>query len=232
MRTIGLVGGTTPESTVEYYRALIGIGRRGSTDPLRNPVIVVYSIDLAEVAVRQRAGRTDEVVDIFAAALDSLRAAGAEIAALTANTPHVYLDRLRARTDLPLVSILDATFDRTVEVGCRRVLLLGTATTMGSRMYPDRFAAAGIEVVVPDEEERAFVDRTIYNELALGIVDPETKRAFVDICERHVAAAGVDGIILGCTEIPLLLEDGDVSVPTIDTTTVHAEAIFAAARRS
>ncbi len=230
MKKIGLVGGTTPEATVEYYRALIGLGRKVATNPLDNPVIVIYSVNLSEIVVRQRAGRIDEVVDIFADAFERLRLAGVEIAALTANTPHVYFDRLAARAGMPLVSILDAAFERTKALGCRKVLLLGTATTMVSSMYPDRLAAGGTGVVVPGEEERAFIDSTIYGELSIGVTTPEARKRFVAICERHVAAQGLDGVILGCTEIPLLLKEGDISVPVIDTTQVHAEAIFAAAQ--
>lgn len=230
MRVIGLVGGTTPEATVEYYRALIALGPTVTTNPLENPVIVIYSVDLSEIVSRQQAGRVDEVVDILSDAFERLRLAGAEIVALTANTPHVYLDRLRRRTSLPIVSILDAACERTKTLGCRKALLLGTATTMGSRMYPERLAGAGIEVMVPEEGERAFIDRTIYEELAIGVTTPAARRTFIDICERRVAAAGVDGVILGCTGIPLLLRPGDLSVPMIDTTAVHAEAIFAAAR--
>jgi aspartate racemase len=230
VKRIGLVGGTTPESTVEYYRALIRLGRRVATDPLNNPVIVIYSVNLAEIVAHQRAGRDDNVVQIFSSALESLRSAGAEIAALTANTPHVWFDRLAPRAGMPLISILDATCARTTALGCRRVLLLGTARTMASSMYPRKLAAGGIDVVVPDDHARDFIDRTIYGELSIGVTSDETRRAFVEICERHVAGNGVDGVILGCTEIPLLLKDGDVSVPTIDTTAVHAEAIFAAAQ--
>jgi aspartate racemase len=229
VKRIGLVGGTTPEATVEYYRALIGLGRTVATNPLDNPVIVVYSVNLSEIVARQRAERFDEVVDIFSDALERLRLAGAEIAALTANTPHVYFDRLAARAGMPLVSILDATYEKTKVLGCRKVLLLGTATTMASGMYPERLAAGEIGVVVPDEQERAYIDRTIYEDLAVGVTTPEARRAFVEICERHVEADGIDGVILGCTEIPLLLKEGDVSVPMVDTTQVHAEAIFAAA---
>ncbi len=229
MKRIGLVGGLTPESTVEYYRALIELNRRGSSDPLRNPVIVIYSVNLGEIVEAQRAGREDDVVEILSTALEGLRAASAQIAAITANTPHLYFDRLVERTTLPLVSILDAACDATKALGCRKVLLLGTGRTMESAMYPSRFAAGRIEVVVPDEGERDFVDRAIYGELSVGVTSEKTKARFVEVCERHVTEGKVDGVVLGCTEIPLLLKDGDVSVPMIDTTRVHAEAIFAAA---
>jgi len=229
MKRIGLVGGLTPESTVEYYRAIVELNRKQATSPLSNPEIVIYSVNLAEIVRAQAEGREEQLVEILLTALEGLRLAGAEIGALTANTPHLYFDRLVARTSLPLVSILDAAYEKAVSLGCRRVLLLGTARTMDSPMYPKRFAAGSIEVVVPDEREREFVDRTIYGELAIGLTKPETRRAFVEICERHVKHDKVDGVVLGCTEIPLLLKEGDVSVPLVDTTRVHAEAVFTAA---
>jgi aspartate racemase len=229
MKRIGLIGGITPESTIEYYRALIRLGRSVAANPLDNPVILIYSVNLSEIFRLQEAGRDDEVVEILAGAFDSLRGAGAEIGALTANSAHVYFDRLAARAGMPLVSILDATFERTRSLGCRKVLLLGTRRTMASAMYPRRLAAGDIRVIVPDEAERAFVNRTIYEELSLGLTTAEARRTFVEICERHARDDGADGVILGCTEIPLLLEEGDVSVPMIDTTQAHAEAIFAAA---
>ncbi|MEW6337161.1 MAG: amino acid racemase [Acidobacteriota bacterium] len=230
MKRIGLIGGMTPESTIEYYRALIRLGRGVAANPLDNPVLLIYSVNLSEIFHLQEAGRDDEVVEILGGTFDRLRGAGAEVGSLTANTPHVYFDRLAARAGMPLVSILDATFERTTALGCRKVLLLGTRTTMASPMYPRRLAAGDIQVLVPDDTERAFVNRTIYEDLAVGLTRAETRRAFVEICERHVREDGADGVILGCTEIPLLLKVGDVSVPMIDTTQVHAEAIFAAAR--
>jgi aspartate racemase len=229
VKKIGLLGGMTPEATRAYYDVLIGLGRERLDGVLSNPVVLIYSLNLAEVVRHQGAGRPDKVVELLVEVLESLRRAGAEIGALTANTPHIYLDQIAARTTLPLVSILDATSDRAAKLGCRKPLLLGTAITMTSDMYPKRLAAAGIEVVVPDEAEQPLIDRPIYDELSIGLVRDQTRNRLLEICRRHIER-GADAIILGCTELPLILHDDDLPVPLIDTAEVHAEAIFEAAQ--
>ncbi len=230
MRRIGLLGGTTPESTKVYYQSLIDLGREVLEGPLNNPVVLIYSINLAEVVRLKEADRPDLVVEMMVKVFESLRIAGAQIGALTANTPHVFFDQITEGTTLPLISILDAAFDRTTALGCTKVLLLGTNTTMTSDMYPKRFAQGGIEVLVPDEEERQLIDETIYAELSVGKMKDETRNRYLEICERAIRQDGVDGVILGCTEIPLLIGPGDLAVPQIDTTRAHAAAIFAAAQ--
>jgi len=229
-KPIGLLGGMTPESTKVYYDELIALGRTVQRSPLDNPVVLIYSVNLAEVYELQKAGRGREVAELLSGVFERLRRAGAEIGALTANTPHVYFDEIIAGTDLPLVSILDSTFDRVRESGCRRVLLLGTRTTMAADMYPERFAASDIGVVVPSPDDQELIDNAIYNELSLGEVKDSTREAFLDICRRHIAADQIDAVILGCSEIPLLIAAADLPIEVIDTTRAHAAAIFARAR--
>ena len=164
MRTIGLVGGMTPESTLAYYQLLIRSARERlrDPDPLHNPVVIVYSLDLATVARLQRAGRTEELASHLAGICEVLHRAGAEVGALTANTPHVYLGAIRAQTRLELVSIVEATFAAAVARGLRRPLLLGTRTIVESPMYLERFAAGGMDAVLPDEEGRQLLNLAIY----------------------------------------------------------------------
>lgn len=228
MRTIGLVGGMTPESTLAYYQLLIRSARERlrDPDPLHNPVVVVYSLDLAVVARLQRAGRTEELASHLAGICETLRRAGAEVGALTANTPHVYLPSIRAATRLELVSIVEATFAAAAGMGLRRPLLLGTRTTVESPMYPERFATGGIETLVPDEGGKELLDRAIYTELAVGQPRPETRRALLDLCRDAVARRGADGVLLACTELPLVLGNGDLPVPVLDTARVHVGAIL------
>jgi aspartate racemase len=229
MKTIGLVGGMTPESTKVYYELLIRGARQPGGNPLRNPKILIYSIDLAELVRLQREGERREVVDFLAGILERLRTAGAEVGALTANTPHAYLDEIRAETPLPLVSIVSATRDAAREYGLERALLLGTRTTIEAEMYPREFAGAGIEIALPGEDDREFLDHTIYGELALGRVTPELRLRFLDICEKHIERDRIDSVILGCTELPLVISSDDLSVDVLDTTTIHVDAILAAA---
>jgi len=226
MKRIGLVGGMTPESTLSYYRMIIECGRQRFDNPLRNPVVMIYSIDLAEIAAHQRVGESGRVVEILVDVLECLRGAGAELGALTANTPHAFFDDISQRTELELISIVETTVARVVELGLKRVLLLGTETTMQAPMYPEACSGHDIEVVLPNEDERRFVNASIYEELALGRVTPELREQHVSMCRRHIDRAGIDGIVLACTEIPMVLEPGMLPVPLVDTARCHADAIF------
>jgi len=209
---------------------LMELGREVLPGPLNNPVVLIYSINLAEVAKLQQAERPDLVVEMMVSVFERLRVAGAEVGSLTANTPHVFFDQIAAGTALPLVSILDAASESARQLGCQKVLLLGTMTTMTADMYPRRLAREGIAVLTPDEEERAFIDQSIVHELSVGTFEPATRDRYLDACRRRIDRDGVDGVILGCTEIPLLIGPDDLPVPVIDTTRAHAAAIFAAAR--
>lgn len=226
MKKIGLVGGMTPESTTAYYQMLIDLGRENWDDPLRNPIVLIYSIDLAEIVAHQDVGDGDRVVEILVDALEKLRGAGAEVGGLTANTPHVFFERIQSGTKLPLISIVNATREHAVALGIRRALLLGTNATMEGSMYPDAFEPTGIEIVTPDSEDRDFINRSIYEDLAAGKVTTELRKRYLDICRSEIDDGTVGAVILGCTEIPLVLKDGDLPIPLIDTAGCHAGAIF------
>jgi len=229
MKTIGLVGGMTPESTKAYYELLIEGSRQPGGNPLRNPEILVFSLDLAELVQIQREGERSEVVEYFADRLERLRLAGAEVGALTANTPHTYLDEIRTKTSLPLVSIVTATRNAATERKLVRSLLLGTRTTLEAEMYPREFGDAGIGIVLPCDDDSEFLDYTIYNDLAVGHVSAEVRKRYHDICAKHIESDGIDSVILGCTELPLVISSDDLSIQVLDTTKIHVAAILAAA---
>jgi len=229
MKTIGLVGGMTPESTKAYYELLIEGARQPGGDPLRNPEILIYSLNLTELVQIQRTGNRRMVVDYLSGIIERLRLAGAEVGALTANTPHAYLEEIRTKTSLPLVSIVSATRDVAKDRALETPLLLGTRTTVEAEMYPREFCEAGMRVVLPGEDDREFLDHTIYNDLALGKVTPGIRKRYLDICTRHIENDGVDSVILGCTELPLVISSDDLPVQVLDTTTLHVAAILAAA---
>lgn len=229
MKTIGLVGGMTPESTRVYYDLLIRGARKPGADPLRNPEIIIYSIDLAELVEIQRAGDREGVVRYLADILERLRVAGAEIGAFTANTPHAYLDEVRAATSLPLVSIVTATRDVAANMGLGRTLLLGTRTTVEAGMYPNELERAGIDVVLPDEAEREFLDDIIYGDLAIGRISQAVRQRCLGICGRSIDEESIDSVILGCTELPLVISADDLPTKVLDTTVIHAAAILEAA---
>ena len=229
MKTICLAGGMTPESTNVYYEALIQGARQPDGDPLRNPVIIIHSLNLTELVQIQNRGDRTKVAEYLAEILERLRLAGAEIGALTANTPHAYLDEIQTMTSLPMVSIVTATRDAAADRGLERALLLGTRTTVEAGMFPRECGDAGIQIVLPGDDDREFLDHTIYNDLAIGHVTPEVRQRYHDICAKHIDSDGIDSVILGCTELPLVISPDDLSIQVLDTTTIHVEAILAAA---
>ena len=219
----------SPESTKEYYAILIDLARKAFGEGSDLPDIIIYSINLATMTAHMKAGRHKEVVELLSNAVQMLHNAGAELVALTANTPHIFFDELQRRSPVPMLSIVQATFERASKLGTRKALLIGTRFTMASDMYPKAFAGGGIDVVVPDENERGYIDNAIRNELTNGVIALATKQRFIDIGLHHIKEEKVDSVVLGCTEIPLLLKEGDLPVPLLDTTRIHAEAIFNAA---
>ncbi|GAA3057139.1 hypothetical protein GCM10020229_81080 [Kitasatospora albolonga] len=227
MKTIGLLGGMSWESTAEYYRLLNELTRE-RLGGLHSAKCVLHSVDFAEVERLQVAGDWGAAGDLLAAAAKSVEAAGAELLLICTNTMHKVADRVAQAVDIPLLHLADATAAAVLAAGVRRVGLLGTAFTMEQDFYRDRLAAHGLDVLVPDAPGRALVHRVIYEELCLGLVREESRAAY-----RHViadlVASGAEGVILGCTEIELLVSEDDSPVPVFPTTRLHAEAAVSAA---
>lgn len=222
----GLVGGTGPESTVEYYKQIIARWRE--QHPGSYPALVITSIDLESLMPLVRGGELGKLADLLLVELQRLRAAGASFAALTANTPHLVFDELRARAPLPLISIIETARDEVLRRGFTRPLLLGTQFTMSGRFYPDAFAGSGATLVLPSAAEQAFIHDKYVSELIPGRFLPQTRDALLAIVRRVIADERADAVILGGTELPLLLTEPDVDgVPFIDTTAVHVREIVA-----
>jgi aspartate racemase len=221
-KRIGLLGGLTPESTVLYYRYITSEYTRRFGD-YGFPEILIHSVTFQEFMDWARADAWDAAADRMVEIFDGLESAGADFGLMTANTPHIVFDEVAGRTALPLLSILEVTVEavRESKLGC--VGLLGTETTMNAPMYPNALAAHGIETVLPEPEDRAELSRIIYEELSGAVLKPESKREYLRVI-GEMEERGAGGIILGCTEIPLLIEPGDVPIPLFDTTRIHAEA--------
>jgi len=222
MKTIGLLGGMSWESSHEYHR-LINEGVRDTLGDSHSAHLVLYSVDFADVERLQAEGRWDESADLLRDAGLALQRAGVDFLVLATNTMHLVADRMMEGLSVPLLHLLDTTADAIRAAGPRRVGLLGTAFTMEHGFYVDRMAEHGIDVVVPDARDRALVHRVIYEELVRGIVRDESRRAYLEVMERLVAD-GAEGIILGCTEIELLVGPDDAPVPVFPTTRLHAAA--------
>ena len=223
MKTIGLIGGMSWESTVPYYQDINrAIGAR--LGGLHSAKIVLYSVEFQEIERLQHAGRWDEAGVILAEAARAVRRAGADVIVLCTNTMHKVAPQIEAAVDVPFLHIADATAVRVKAAGVARIGLLGTRFTMEESFYRGRLESQhGLEVLVPPEDERTLVHRVIYEELCLGQVREDSRRAYQHIVAGLVAR-GAEGVILGCTEIGLLLRPEDAPVPLFDTGRIHAEA--------
>ena len=223
MKTIGLIGGMSWESSLEYYR-LINEGIKARLGGLHSAKCVMVSVDFAEIEELQQTGRWAESAQILIEAAQGLERAGADFIVICTNTMHKVADEVQASVRLPLIHIADATAERVKAAGLKRIGLLGTRFTMEEDFYVGRLVQRhGLDVIVPEPIERDEVHRVIYDELCLGITRAESKARYVAIIEQLIAR-GAQGIILGCTEIGLLVQQADSRVPLFDTTQLHAEA--------
>ena len=223
MRTIGLVGGMSAESTLIYYR-LINEGVSKRLGGHHSAEIVLWSVDFAEIEAFQRAGAWDKAGAELAAAARKLETVGAKAIVLCTNTMHVVAPAIVAAIRIPFLHIADATGIALKKAGCRRPLLLATRFTMEQEFYKGHLAAKhGIDAVVPDAEGRATVHDVIYTELVHGVVSPASRARYLGVVEQG-AKAGADSVIFGCTEIGMLLSQDNVALPCFDTTVLHAGA--------
>jgi len=222
MKTIGVLGGMSWESTQAYYRAL-NEGVNARLGGLHSARIILNSVDFHEIEQCQQSGQWDRTADILIDAARSLEAAGADFLLLATNTMHKVAPQLQAASDLPLIHIADCTAERLCEDGIRRVGLLGTRFTMSEAFYRERMQSHfGLDVLVPDAADQNEIHRVIYEELCLGkLVDSSREHYLAAIDRLH--ARGAEAVILGCTEIGLLVSQQDTTVPLFDTTALHAQ---------
>ncbi len=218
MKALGIVGGIGPESTIEYYRLIVA--ECGSAAP-----VIITSIDLNRMLdLVARDGHA--LAAYLAGEVERLARAGAEVAIIAANTPHVVFDEVQCRSPVPLVSIVDATCAEAKARGLKRLGLFGTRFTMQGDFY----RREGIEIVPPSAEEQAFIHEVYLGELVKGIIRSETRERLLAIVEAMALRERIDGVILGGTELPLILRDGDSALPLLDTTRIHVRAAVAAMR--
>ena len=223
MKTIGLIGGMSWESSAQYY-ALINRAVRDRFGAPHSAKIVMHSLDFGEIAGLQHGGDWDALADILIESSEALEAAGAECIVLCTNTMHKLADVIEDASALPLLHIADVTADAITDRGLTRVALLGTAFTMEEPFYRERLTEHhGLDVLIPEDEDRTEVHRVIYEELVAGQIVESSREAYRGVIERLVEA-GAQGIILGCTEIALLVSQSDSAVPLFDTTELHARA--------
>lgn len=225
MKKLGLVGGMGPESTIPYYHDIVyGVQERTRKDFFPN--LAIESVNVFEVLKLCGGKKYEELTDYLMRAIHNLAAGGADFIALTANTPHIVFDRLQERSTVPLISIVEATCDEAVRLNKHKVGLLGTVFTMTEDFFKRPFYSKNIEIITPTAEEMEYVNSKISSELEYGIVNQGTLQGFQKIIKRMRQEDGIEAVILGCTELPLLLNDEVSPVPCLDTMKIHIRRLI------
>ena len=222
IKTIGLIGGTSWLSTIDYYRIINQEVNRQLGD-LHSAKLLLYSIDFDEFKTLADAGDWPKLTEWFAGIAQQLQTAGADAIVLCANTLHLMVPELEQLVQIPIIHVADATVCELRAQDIRKTVLLGTRFTMEAAFFKDKLSEQGIEVMIPDPDERQFIHHTIFAELDRGLLLPETKVRYLAIIENLIAK-GAESVILGCTEIPLLIKPDDCTIPVFDTTLIHAKA--------
>jgi aspartate racemase len=222
MKTLGLIGGTTWLSTIDYYRIINQEVNRQLGD-LHSAKLLLYSIDFDEFKTLADAGDWPKLTEWFAGIAKHLQTAGADAIVLCANTLHLMVPKLEQLVQIPIIHVADATVGELRSQGIRKTALLGTKFTMEAAFFKDKLLQEGVEVMIPDSDERQFIHQTIFDELDRGLLLTETKVRYLVIIQNLIAK-GAEAVILGCTEIPLLIKPEDCTVPVFDTTLIHAKA--------
>jgi aspartate racemase len=230
MKTIGLIGGMSWESTVTYYQ-LVNETVKRELGGLHSAKLLLYSVDFAEIEECQAKGEWDKSAELLSAAAKNLEKAGADFIVICTNTMHKVAPVIQKQIGIPIIHIADTTADALTLAGVDKVALLGTKYTMTQDFYKERLIARGIAVIIPDEADVELVNNVIYDELCLGVISDTSRAQYRQIIEK-MAQKGAQGVILGCTEIGLLIHQKDSVLPVFDTTQIHAKkaAMFAMGR--
>ena len=224
MKLLGIIGGIGPESTVDYYQTIVALYRARKPDG-SYPALVINSVDMQRLRNAFEAGDLAAIVEYILPELHKLHRAGADFGLLAANTPHIVFDDLQRQSPIPLISIVAVTCDAAKTQGLKRVALFGTRFTMTASLYPDVFSKERIAVVIPEPADQDYIHEKYLGELVNGVFLPETRDGLLAIVERMARQSGVDGVILGGTELPLILrEPRHNGIPFLNTTRIHCEA--------
>ena len=224
VKMLGIIGGIGPESTVDYYQTIVGLYRARQPDG-SYPLLLINSVDMQRLRNAFEAGDLATVVDYLVPELHRLHRAGAEFGLLAANTPHLVFDELQRQSPIPLISIVVVTGAAAKARGLKRVALFGTRFTMTAPMYPEVFAREGIAVVTPEPADQDYIHEKYLGELVNGIFLPETREELLAVVDRMAQQNGIDGVILGGTELTLILREPERNgIPFLNTTRIHCEA--------
>lgn len=224
MQKVGIIGGLGPESTIDYYKNIISIYRNETGDS-NYPEIIINSINMTEMLSYLAKKNYSKLIDLLLSSISQLKKAGAAFAVIASNTPHIVFDQLKDKSILPLISIVEETCKKAFSIKIKKILLIGTAFTMKSDFYQKGFSKHNIETIVPDKKEQDIIQNIIFPELEEGIVIPEKKEQLIKICNTIISKENIEAIVLGCTELPLMLKDNDFKIKILNTAQIHIDAI-------
>ncbi|MGQ8336297.1 aspartate/glutamate racemase family protein [Sunxiuqinia sp. A32] len=228
MKTIGILGGLGPEATVDYYKEIIkGFDKINDNDSLNYPEIVIYSVTMSKFIGLLEDKKYDKAADYLAQCLNHIKNSGADFAAISANTPHLLFDEIQAKVDLPLISITETCAQEVANRNIRKCGLIGTKFTMENDFYQKAFNKYGIEITVPEKDDIQLIHKKLFSELELGVFKEDTKREILRIVSNLNEKEGVESVILGCTEFPLMFKEKEyLGLPFLNTSQLHVHAII------
>ena len=224
MKRIGIIGGIGPESTVDYYKLIIGAFHEKQAE-LGYPEIIIYSANLSSLMRILEANDWETLTDWLLEKVVALHKAGAEFAVIGSNTPHIVFDKVSSRSPIPMLSIIEETRKNAHKRGFKKLGLLGTRFTMQSDFFKNPFGDNEMVVVVPEKEDQELIHHRLFSEIELGIIKDSTRKELLSIVKKMIDRHSIDALILGCTELPLILNKDEFGIPFLNTTAIHAESI-------
>jgi len=224
MKRIGIIGGVGPESTLDYYKRIIRAFQKQHVD-LAYPEIIIFSINLNECLEIIDKGEWNKLIDLLAARVGALHGAGADFAVIASNTPHVVFAEVEKKSPIPMLSIVEETCRKAESMSLEKPGLLGTRFTMESDFFMKTFGSRGMSIVVPDKNDREFIHNKLMSEIGLGIFKDSTRDDLLSIVRRLIDDESIDSLILGCTELPLILDKDQYGIPFLNTTAIHTDSI-------
>lgn len=225
MKKVGIIGGIGPASTLDYYNGIIQ-GYRAKAGENNYPELIVYSINMTEMLSYVECGEWSNLVRQLSSAVNALAKAGADFAVVASNTPHIVFGELSKKVTIPLISIVEETCKTAAVRGCQNPLVIGTLFTMKSGLYTSALAEQGIASTLPTEKEQEKIYSLFFPKLENGIVDLHDKAQMIELLNAIIKRTGADSLVLGCTELPLMIQKDDLSIPLLDTTQIHIEAVL------
>ncbi|MFQ6082357.1 MAG: aspartate/glutamate racemase family protein [Candidatus Aminicenantia bacterium] len=223
MKNIGILGGLGPESTIEYYRIITSLCREKGMG-YNYPIIIIYSVNFQELTDLMKSGNLPELINKISEGIHSLHNAGADFALIAANTPHMIFDEVAVKSSIPLLSIIEETAKAAKNLKLNKLGLFGTKYTMEMDFYKKIFLKYNMEIIVPEKKDQQYIHQKIMDELVVRNISNETRQKLLEIAPKLINKENIEGLILGCTELPLIISKDIVPIPVFDTTRIHAEA--------